>query len=251
MRTLLASLPAALLIALSTPVAAGPLAETARGIDNKVETHNDSNSGPSQSDDSSDNNSNHDYYDESGCIDCSTGVAVAGSSDGITILTGPGRLDLYLGGHSVVGSQGALVGEVRASKEWLGISASNTSYFERIEDKQRTDSIRLDLMAFALNARLFHGGASELWIDGGLGATSSSEYDAIFGTVFGVRGEHRLHPQLAVVGQARMFSLEADVSAFEGWAGMRAWFLSAGYRVVRFNVGPALHGPEAGLFVRF
>jgi hypothetical protein len=246
-----------LCLALSArPAAAGPVSEVARGVDNKVETHGESSGGASSGNEGAHDTSRDDsaYYDTT-CFDCADGdVYVAGDGpDPIAgVVGGEARLDLYLGAHSVVGSQGAVVGEVRAYKGWLGISAASTSYFERIEDdKGRSDSVRLDLMAFALGARVFGGRAAELWIDGGMGASSSSEYETIIGTAFGLRSEVRVHPQLAMVGQGRLFSLEADVSAFEGWAGLRASFLSAGYRVVKFNVGPALHGPEAGISLRF
>lgn len=251
---LAAPLPLAIsLLALSTPAAAGPVSQVANGVENKVETHQENSSGASN--DSHHDSRSDDYYDDSDCFNCGSGVFVAGDGNadpGVTVLRGPARLDLYLGGHAVVDSQGALVGEIRLSKDWLGISASDTSYFEKVEDdKGRSDSVRLDLMAFALNARLFGGGGTELWIDGGLAASSSTEYDAILGTAFGLRAEHRVQPELAVVAQGRFYSLEADVSAFEGWVGVRAWFLSAGYRVLRFNVGPPLHGPEAGVAIRF
>jgi len=238
------------------PAAAGPVSEVARGVDNKVETHQESSGGASSDNEGAHDTSRDDgtYY-ETTCFDCVDGdVYVAGDGpDPIAgIVEGEARLDLYLGAHSVVGSQGAVVGEVRASKGWLGISAANTSYFEQIEDdKGRSDSVRLDLMAFALGARVAGGRVAELWIDGGLGASSSSEYETILGTAVGLRGEVRVHRQLALVGQGRLFSLEADVSAFETWGGLRASFLSAGYRVVKFNVGPALHGPEAGIAIRF
>jgi hypothetical protein len=253
MRPPLAAPLAVSLLALSTPAAAGPVSQVANGIENKVETHQDSSGGAGQSDNDNGSRGVDDTYYDNGCIDCGSGVFVVSDGGGdMDMLTGPARLDLYLGGHAVVDSQGALVGEVRLSKDWLGISASNTRYFEEVaDDKGRSDSVRMDLMAFALNARLFAGYGAELWIDGGLAASSSTEYDAILGTAFGLRAEQQFQPDLAVVAQGRFFSLEADVSAFEGWAGVRAWFLSAGYRMVHFNVGPPLHGPEAGFALRF
>lgn len=253
MRPPLAAPLAISLLTLSTPAAAGPVSQVANGIENKVETHQDSSGGASPSDNDNDSRGVDDTYYDNGCIDCGSGVfVVSDGGEGIDMLTGPARLDLYVGGHAVVDSQGALVGEIRLSRDWLGISASNTSYFEEVaDDKGRSDSVRMDLMAFALNARLFAGHGAELWIDGGLAASSSTEYDAILGTAFGLRAEKRVQPDLALVAQGRFFSLEADVSAFEGWAGVRAWFLSAGYRVVRFNIGPPLHGPEAGFALRF
>ena len=246
---------AALLVpALWSTALAGPVAAVAHGVENKVETHQESSSSPPPSDHQPDSRRDTVYYDTS-CVNCGSGVflaATAGAdSDGVTLLPGPARLDLYVGGQAVVGSSGALVADIRASKDWLGISASNTSYFDHVEAKGREDSVRMDLMAFALDARLYGGGGTELWLDGGLAASSSTEYDTILGTAFGAHLEQRVVPGLIAVAQGRFFNLEADVSAFEGWAGVRAWFLSAGYRVVRFNIGPPLHGPEAGVAIRF
>ncbi len=184
------------LLALSTPAAAGPVSQVANGIENKVETHQDSSGGASQSDNDNDSRGVDDTYYDNGCIDCGSGVfVVSDGGEGIDMLTGPARLDLYLGGHAVVDSQGALVGEIRLSKDWLGISASNTSYFEEVaDDKGRSDSVRMDLMAFALNARLFAGRGAELWIDGGLAASSFDRVRRHPG--------HRLRPARRAAGAA-------------------------------------------------
>ncbi|HTE56906.1 MAG TPA: hypothetical protein VK698_38905 [Kofleriaceae bacterium] len=270
---------AAFVAFLASPVAAGPLSQVAHGVENKVETHQDPPSPPSRPDPPStpdppshgDNDSHTGdgygqpsgyyrsgdtvYYMTPPCDDCgAVSVVVAGGSDdepGGPFLDGPARLDLYIGGHSVVGSQGALVGDLRASKGWLGLSASGTSYFEDVEGKRGDETVRLDLMALAVNGRVIDAGPTEVWLDGGLAASSSTEYETILGGVVGLRAEHHLQPNLSLVAQGRVYRLEADVSAVEGWAGVRAWFLGAGYRVLRFNVGPPLHGPEAGLAFSF
>jgi hypothetical protein len=247
-----------ILLALSSPALAGPLAETARGVENKSETHSSSSSdsAPDPDPQPSDTSS----YDDD-CTGCSSSTVVVGggwvgSSAGsgaapAPFLTGPARLDLYLGGHAVVGSDRAFIGEVRASKDWIGIAASGTRYFEEVEDKQRMDSVRVDLMAFTLSGRILAMEGTELWVDGGLGTTTSSEYEPILGTAWAVRAEHQIVPQLGLRGQMRYYALEHDISAWEAWGGLRAGILSAGYRSLKFNVGPALHGPEVGLFLRF
>lgn len=258
MRAPIASLLAAVLLAaLASPAAAGPLAEVARGVDNKVETHQESNSPPPSNQPEHDSRPDPVVVYDPVCAGCTHASFVAGTYGGeddgesITILRGPGRLDLYLGGHAVIDSQGAVVGDIRLSKAWLGISASGTGYYERIEGKRGSDSVRMDMMAVALNLRLLAMGPTELWLDGGMGASSSSEFETILGTMFGLYGEHQILPDIAATARGRFFNLEYDVSAFEGFVGARAWLLSLGYRYLRFNVGPPLHGPEAGLAFRF
>lgn len=280
-RSLAASLlPLSLLLA--APAVAGPVSQVARGVENKVETR--SNPPPSPPEPPStpdppsyDDGSSHigvgygqptGYYEAGGrayymvppCgADCDGVLVRRGGTPWENrevrgeLLPGPVRFDLYAGAHSVVGSQGALVGEVRVSKAWLGMSASGTSYFERVEgvDKRPDQSVRLDLMALAVNGRIAASGPSEMWLDVGMAATTSSVYDAVLGAVAGLRFEHQLGRDLGVAAQGRMYRLESDVSAVEGWAGVRAWFVRAGYRALRFNVGPALHGPEAGVAFEF
>lgn len=278
MRASLLSRPLTLaLVLLATPALAGPVSQVARGVENKVETHSSppSPSRPPDPPSTPDPPSHGDgyghatagygypassYYVVPPCgADCDGilvrrgGMRWEEGEDRGELLPGPVRFDLYAGAHSVVGSQGALVGEVRVSKAWLGMSASGTSYFERVEDvdKRPDQTVRLDLMALAVNGRIAASGPSEMWLDVGLAATTSSEYDAVLGAMAGLRFEHQLGRDLGVAAQGRMYRMESDVSAVEGWAGVRAWFVRAGYRALRFNVGPALHGPEAGVAFEF
>lgn len=245
MRLATAALPLAALLAWSQPAGAGPLAEVAQGVDNKIETHQDSPSAPSDPPPD----------DSPSCLDCDEPAQVSAESHGEVsleaLLPGPAHLDLYVGVHPVVDSQGALIGDVRASKDWFGVSASNSSYFEEGDGKRGAYAVRMDVMAFAVNLRILDRWRSQLWIDGGLSVSTSTEYEAILGSVFGLRAEHEVGADFGLVGQGRMFRFEYDVSAVEAWAGVRAWFVSAGYRVLQFNVGPALHGPEAGLAFHF
>ena len=283
MRRSLAASLVPLSVLLGLPALAGPVSKAARGIENKVETHSNPPPSPSRPDPPSTSNppsyddSSHrgvgwgqptGYYEAGGrsyyyippCGDDCDGILVRrgdmrrekGGAPG-ELLPGPTQVQVYAGAQSVVGSQGALVGEVRVSRAWLGMSASGASYFERVEgmDKRADQTVRLDLMAFAVNGRIAASGPSEMWLDVGLAATTSSEYDAVLGGMAGLRFEHQLGPDLGVAAQGRMYRMQSDVSAVEGWAGVRAWFVRAGYRALRFNVGPALHGPEAGVAFGF
>ncbi|HLU66560.1 MAG TPA: hypothetical protein VKZ63_09810, partial [Kofleriaceae bacterium] len=75
----LAAVPC-LLASLSSPAAAGPLAEVSRGIDNKADTHS---SGSSSSSSSSHSSSEPDYtvdYDDGDC--CTSSVYVVGDTSG-------------------------------------------------------------------------------------------------------------------------------------------------------------------------
>ncbi len=250
----------------SAPAHAGPLAQTAHAVDNKVESHSSSSDSAPPPPSNSESTPPPSDDDCTGCSSSgvvmgtsatyagyygsgSSSVAASGASE--PLLPGPGRLDLYLGAHSVVGSDGAVTGEVRASKDWIGLGVSGIRYVEHVEDGKREDDVSLYLTAFTISGRVFRHDATELWLDGGLAVTGSSEYDTILGTAWSVRGEHAINSDLGLRGQVRYYALEHDISAWEGWAGVRAWFLQAGYRALQFDVGPPLHGPEAGVSLRF
>lgn len=254
------------------PAAAGPVAQVASGVANKVETHSSSPppappappsppSTPPRSCDVRDHRAGETTY---AYVAADQGLTEAGWADGSAspgaIVLGPGRLDLYVGAGAVVGSDRAALGEVRGSMGWLGLAASGIRYFDRVPATKGMppSNVTLDLWALTVSGRLWRGrlldgsgGDTELWVDGGLGATGSNTFDTIYGAAFAVRAEQPLRRQVRVVGQLRYYGLEDDVSAVEGWAGLRAWFVSVGYRAVRFNVGPPIHGPEAGIAVRF
>ena len=158
------------------------------------------------------------------------------------------------------GSDRATVGEARVSLGWLGLAASGVRFVDHVAATKGMppSNVNLDLWTLTVSGRLWRGrlldesgGDTELWVDGGLGATGSNTFDTLYGAAFSVRAEQPLRPQVRLVGQLRVYDLKDDVSAIEGWAGLRAWFVSVGYRAVKFNVGPPLHGPEAGLAFRF
>jgi hypothetical protein len=71
------------------------------------------------------------------------------------------------------------------------------------------------------------------------------------GPTVGAELEHMFTPSLRASGSARYYVLEHDMRASELRAAVGASFLSLGYRVFRFNVGPALRGPEVGVALRF
>lgn len=245
----------------SLPAFAGPVSQVAHGVENKSESHESHDSAPEPRDDGDDDHRVVHHEDDDGCSSCGATVLVSdgdtGDPDtaeqgGRIELEGPTRFDAYLGAHAVVGSDGAGVLDLRLHRDFVGLSFSGTSYFEQVSDeKGRMDSVRLDMWAASLAGRLARAGGTEVWIEGGVGATTSTEYEGIVGLQGGLRAQHELRPDLELFGRVRFYGLEHDVSAFEAWGGVRAWFLAAGYRSLQFNFGPPLHGPEAGVALSF
>jgi len=63
----------------------------------------------------------------------------------------------------------------------------------------------------------------------------------------GARVVHPLSPRLALLGDAEGMFFSHDVRAFAGRVGVRLEHVEVAFRVLDFNVGPALFGPELGV----
>jgi hypothetical protein len=161
----------------------------------------------------------------------------------------PMRVALSLGLQSVKDSDGATMGSLRITKGILGVAIAGTRYYE--DAPVMGGVIHMNVWSLSAVARLLRSGDTELWVSGGVGETSSNQFERIMGATVGAELEHVLTPSLRVGGSARYYALEHDMRASELRAAVSASFLSLGYRVFRFNVGPALRGPEVGLALRF
>jgi hypothetical protein len=159
------------------------------------------------------------------------------------------RVALSLGLQSVKDSDGATMGSLRITRGILGVGIAGTRYYEDVPAMDET--IYMNVWSLSAVARLLRSGNTELWVSGGVGETSSNQFERIMGPTVGAELEHVLTSSLRVGGSARYYVLEHDMRASELRAAVSASFLSLGYRVFRFNVGPALRGPEFGLSLRF
>lgn len=162
----------------------------------------------------------------------------------------PTRLTLEVGLQAVDGSDGAGRASAQLSRGVLGIAASAARYFEQAPAMDGTDMIFMDVWSVTIAGRLVRAADSELWVHGGLGGTGSTEFEHIMGPVVGASLVHPLGRSMWLQGSARYFVLEHETRASEVSAGLGVSFLSVGYRVFRFNVGPALHGPAFDLSLR-
>ena len=147
----------------------------------------------------------------------------------------------------MVDSNSSLTLEARAWYEDFGLGLRQTSFFE--EAKPRW--LRLDLWAISAHYRALEGERSELWIEGGLGGFRTVDDLTMVGGQGGLSVEHHLTDMLGLSAEARTYLLENRVTAQELRASFRASILYLSYRLVDFNVGPALHGPEVGLGLTF
>jgi hypothetical protein len=157
---------------------------------------------------------------------------------------------LYLGIHSVEDSNGAGVVSLRSSFGASGIELDDIRYFERMADGEY---LSMDVWAIGFAHRAMSMGQDDrtaLWLKGGL-AGARSEGLALLGAVVGAELAHNLSPALGVEASARYFLLQDDIRAIELRAGIAASVLRVSYRMMRFDVGPPLRGPEVGVALSF
>lgn len=161
----------------------------------------------------------------------------------------PVHVSLSLGLQSVEGSDAAVSGAARLRLGGFALAVEGAQYFERVSGAGET--ITMDIWSMRMAGRVLRLGAGELWVEGGMAGTGSSEFERVTGTVIGASFVHAPGRDLALRGGARYYVFEHDLSATEAHADFGVSFLSVGYRVLAFGVGPALHGPGLGLDVEF
>lgn len=172
------------------------------------------------------------------------------------------KFDLFIGLQSVKDSDYAADLRARVYQGAIGFGFSGSSYVEHAGGPMsigagstvpQTEDVTMDLWSFTLDGKVLRDAAdtTQLWLRGGLTGVKSTEFDQIYGPTLGVELIHKLSNNLGVRGSARQYWFEHDVKAREYRAELTASIVSVGYRVLEFNVGERLHGPTAGLNVRF
>lgn len=161
------------------------------------------------------------------------------------------KLDFYAGAQKVVDSEGSLTLEAAISDGYrFRMIGTLHHYFESQPDMSRITMTMPTLMA---GVRIDDLGATAVHVDGGV-VHASTKGDvmgnsSITGPIIGLSVEHRLTRKTSLLGDVRTMWFEDDVRANGGRVGIRHGYLQAALRVLDFNVGPALWGPEVG--VRF
>lgn len=158
-------------------------------------------------------------------------------------------LTAFLGFQSVVGSDGAGTAEVRASFEDFGLGVSVSRYWEGATMTQ--GSVHLDDLRLFGSYRVLHDGPTSLWLDAGGAAVLALDDETLIGATAGIRVEHHVAGDIGVTFHARGSFYSHTIVGIESEVAVDLWLLRVGYRLLAFDVGPPLHGPEVGLSLSF
>lgn len=160
---------------------------------------------------------------------------------------GRANVDVFLGVQKVHESDGAASASLAVEDRWFRLAGAITRYHEDQMDGAR---LTLTVPTILLGIRVDDRRGTRAFLEGGAAFAVTRNEPAgdssLSGPIVGVHLEHRLgRPSL--IGDAHAMFFEAGVRAYAARVGVRLGHFEAALRVLDFNVGPALFGPEVGL----
>jgi hypothetical protein len=165
-----------------------------------------------------------------------------------TATGGSARLDLFVGVQKVIESDRSYALSLAIADKWFRLAGAISEYREQQTDGTRT-GLTLPTLVFGARVLGGRGGSTHGFVEGGI-ANARTREDSMTGSnltgpIIGVHLEHSLGGPL-LIGDVHVMVFDAGLKAFSGRVGLRASHLEIGFRVLDFNVGPALYGPEVG-----
>jgi len=158
-------------------------------------------------------------------------------------------VNAFLGFQSVAGSDGAGTAEVRASFDDFGLGVAVSRYWEGATMTQ--GEVHLDDLRLFGSYRFFHDGPTSLWVDAGGAAVLALKDETLIGGMAGFRVDHNVVGDIGVTFHARGSIYSHTIVGIESEVAVDLWVLRVGYRLLAFDVGPPLHGPEVGVSLSF
>ncbi len=154
----------------------------------------------------------------------------------------------YVGASKVVDSDESFTAEVGVVDDWFRVDGSYTRYYEA--QQLGMPMLQLSMPKITGGVRVYEQGA-KIYVTGGVvGAKTKNDptMDSSFvGAVAGVRLDTPLGDLATLVGNAELNIFSDHVTATSVCAGVKVGPLQASLRLLDFNVGPPLYGPELGL----
>jgi hypothetical protein len=160
------------------------------------------------------------------------------------------QFTIYAGAQKVHDSDGSASLELAVIDRRLRLNATFSRYFER---QTGSDALTMTMPTLTGGLRIDDMGKTAVYLEGGV-VHVRTDGDVmgdtkITGPIAGLRIEHPLDSAITLLGDVQQMWFDNDIKATSGRVGVRYKFVQASFRVLDFNVGPALYGPEVG--VRF
>lgn len=158
------------------------------------------------------------------------------------------RVDAFLGVQKVVDSDSAFSASLAITDDWFRLAAAGTHYREERMDGGGTLTMNVGSATFGFPLQI--GGGSLAVLEGGVAVAKTNndpvQDTSITGAKIGLHLEQPLR-ETTIVGDAHALLFGDQVHAYEARIGLRYGHLEGAVRVLDFNVGPPLVGPELGL----
>ncbi|MBL0219827.1 MAG: hypothetical protein IPQ07_38930 [Myxococcales bacterium] len=160
----------------------------------------------------------------------------------------PAHFEGYAGAQKTVDSDGGFTAELSIVDDWLRLGGSVTRYYEA---QSQMPALTLTMPSITLGVRVDDAKGTNIYVIGGLvGAKTAHDpvMDSSFvGVIGGLRVESPINTLASLVGEANLMQFGQGVRATSARVGVRVGPVQASVRVLDFNVGPPLYGPELGV----
>ena len=155
---------------------------------------------------------------------------------------------LYVGAQKVHDSDGSVSADIVVRDRRFQLAGSFSHYFEGLASGGR---LTMSMPSLAGGVRIDDLGPTSVVLEFGV-VYASTKGDvmgdsSITGPIAGVQFEHAMQSNMALLVGAHGLWFPDDIRAKQLRVGMRYGHVQASLRILDFNVGPALFGPEVGL----
>jgi hypothetical protein len=160
------------------------------------------------------------------------------------------RFEGYVGVQKVHDSDESFTAELAITDRWARIGGAVTRFYEQQPGGQ---NLTMTMPEFTIGARVDQSPGNKVFLEVGV-VGAKTQHDpvmdtSVVGGLAGLRFETRLAQRASLLGTVQLMLFEDNIRAAVARLGARIGPVEASLRVVDFNVGPPLYGPELG--VRF
>ncbi len=160
----------------------------------------------------------------------------------------PAHFEGYLGASKVHDSDGSFSADLAVVDDFLRVGGSYTRYYEA---QPGMGALTLSMPSLTLGFRIDDARGTNIYVVGGLvGAKTANDRNmnsSYVGVLGGLHIDSPLTPSASLVGEVQLMQFRDGVRATALRAGVKVGPVQASLRVLDFNVGPPLYGPELGI----